>query len=154
MNDEVVSGTSPHLQAIVDVATAHMKRDLGLFEQALKKYYKELKEDPVVSFHAQLLYDTLLENNLEKITEPYSRVEIAHVAQKIRLDTTVVQDRLAQMILDGKLSGTLDAGTGCLELFEKPNKGPVFEDSLKVISNMGKVVESLFQRTKGLAAAT
>lgn len=64
--------------------------------------------------HLKQLYDTFLEKNLLKVLEPYSRVEIAHVAELMELGAESTLQRLSQMILDGKLSGTLDQGNGIL----------------------------------------
>lgn len=44
----------------------------------------ELSDDPIVRTHLASLYDTLLEQNLVRIIEPYSRVEISHVAEMVK----------------------------------------------------------------------
>lgn len=42
-------------------------------------------EDPVIKRHFNYLYNTLLEDNLKKIIEPYSEVQIDYVAKNIGL---------------------------------------------------------------------
>lgn len=65
-----------------------------------------------------ILYDILLEENLFKIIEPYSRVQIDHIAKTINLTVEQVQKKLSELILDKKIEGTLDQGNSCLILFD------------------------------------
>jgi 26S proteasome regulatory subunit N6 len=65
------------------VARAHQTRDLAAFEQTLRDYREELSSDPTIRSHLAALYDTLLEQNLLRIVEPYSVVEIEYVAQQV-----------------------------------------------------------------------
>jgi hypothetical protein len=65
------------------VARAHQNRDLAAFEQTLRDYREELSSDPTIRSHLAALYDTLLEQNLLRIVEPYSVVEIEYVAGQV-----------------------------------------------------------------------
>ncbi len=49
--------------------------------------------DPFIRSHFASLYDALLEQNLQRLIEPYTRVEIAHVAQLIQLSTPEVEKK-------------------------------------------------------------
>lgn len=44
--------------------------------QALKEYKAELQDDPIISTHLTKLYDNLLEQNLIRVIEPFSRVQV------------------------------------------------------------------------------
>ena len=102
----------------------------------------ELSSDTTIRTHLSALYDTLLEQNLLRIVEPYSVVEIEYVAQQVGqgrqavelkyvplfppqhppvdLDPDTWHRRLSQMILDKVFHGVLDQGRGCLLIFEEP----------------------------------
>jgi 26S proteasome regulatory subunit N6 len=143
----------PAVDAMRAVAAAHQERSLQAFQDALDAYPTELAGDAVVHAHLKALYGTLLEQNLSRIIEPFSRVEIARVAELIKLPAAEVEAKLSQMILDKKLLGTLDQGAGCLELFEAPAGDAVFPAARDIIESLGGVVDTLFTRSQRVAAA-
>ena len=51
----------------------------------------ELNDDPIIRSQLAALYDTLLEQNLVRIIEPFSRVEISHIANSVKLPTQQVE---------------------------------------------------------------
>lgn len=142
----------PELDAMKAVADAYSKRSLKLFETALSDFKAQLEEDPIVHRHLSSLYDTLLEQNLCRLIEPFSRVEIAHIAELIELPVDHVEKKLSQMILDKKFAGTLDQGAGCLIIFDDPKTDAIYPATLETISNIGKVVDSLYVRSAKIMA--
>src|SRR5260221_9319108 len=98
------------------VTCTHQTRDLATFAQMLREV---LSSNPTIPSHLAALYDTLLEQNLLRIVEPYSVVEIEFVAQQVRQGRKTLKqstplplvlvshelivdsrDRLSQMMLD------------------------------------------------------
>ncbi|XAR72328.1 hypothetical protein NMG60_11018927 [Bertholletia excelsa] len=142
----------PEVDAMKAVAHAHAKRSLKLFETALRDFRAQLEEDPIVHRHLSSLYDTLLEQNLCRLIEPFSRVEISHIAELIELPVDHVEKKLSQMILDKKFAGTLDQGAGCLIIFDDPKPDAIYPATLETISNIGKVVDSLYVRSAKIMA--
>jgi 26S proteasome regulatory subunit N6 len=132
------------VDAMKSVASAHAARSLELFESTLVEYKAELSDDPIVHAHLNSLYDTLKEHNLARIIEPFSRVEISHVAHLINLPLDDVEHKLSQMILDKKLNGILDQGAGCLIVFDDAPLSTTYQASLDTLISIDNVVDSLF----------
>ena len=64
------------LDAMRAVAEASHRRSLADFQIAVKKYREELEDDVIVRAHLGSLYDAMLEQNLCRLVEPYSRVQV------------------------------------------------------------------------------
>lgn len=138
------------LEAMDAIAKAATKRSLTEFETVLKEYAAELQQDLLIKHHLDILQEQLLESNLIRIIEPYSCVELQHVADLMELDLPVVEKKLSQMILDGKFQGILDQGKGQLVVYEEGEKDGAMEKGLQVLENMDEVVTTLFERSKAL----
>lgn len=138
------------MEAMSAIAAAASERSLKDYEAVLAKYPNELQDDLLIRHHLKTLQEQLLESNLIRIIEPYSCVEIDHVANLIEMPLPVVEKKLSQMILDGKFHGILDQGKGQLIVYEEADTDKAMEKGLKVIENMDKVVTSLFSRSQAL----
>lgn len=149
---QAVKYSGRDIEAMTAIASASSKRSLKEFEATTKKYEKELQEDILIKHHLHILNEQLLESNLIRIIEPYSCVEIMHVANLIEMPLATVERKLSQMILDGKFQGILDQGKGQLIVYEDGESDRVMEKGLKVIGNMDDVVSSLFERSHALRA--
>lgn len=138
------------VDAMKSIAAASNKRSLADFQKTLVTYKVQLEEDPIVSAHLKTLYDNLLEQNLCRIIEPFSRVQVQHIANLIKLPVASVEKKLSQMILDQKFHGILDQGAGVLVVFDEPEADRTYETALDTIHDMGKVVDALYNKAKKL----
>lgn len=110
----------PDVEAMQAVAKAHENRSLEEYQEALRSHKAQLSDDPIIRNHLAALYDTLLEQNIVRVIEPYSKVEIDYVAQMVKQPVREVESKLSQMILDKVFHGILDQGAGCLIVFDEP----------------------------------
>jgi hypothetical protein len=72
----------------------HRSADPCLSSHAmLTRHPAELQQDPLIRSHLSLLYDTLLEQNLVRVIEPYSSVELSWIAQEVGQSLQVVEEK-------------------------------------------------------------
>jgi 26S proteasome regulatory subunit N6 len=133
------------LDGILAVAATLEQRSLTEFEKVLG-IHKTLLQDPVLKHHMSDLNETLLEQNLLRIVEPFSRVEVSHVAHLIKLPEARVQSKLSEMILDKKMLGTLDQGQGALLLYDEDATNELYGSTLTSIKNTQEVLDSLYKK--------
>ncbi|PKS06964.1 hypothetical protein jhhlp_005560 [Lomentospora prolificans] len=133
-----------NLEAMKAIARAHSNRSLEEYERSLAAYRYELGSDAFIRNHLRRLYDAMLEQNLIKVIEPFSRVEIDHVAKIVGLDTQQVERKLSQMILDKVIIGVLDQGAGCLIIFDETHRDESYDAALSTIDKLSNVVDGLY----------
>lgn len=138
------------LEAMKAVAKSSKARSLADFQSAVDTYKVELEQDKIVAKHLDTLYSNMLEQNLCRIIEPYSRVQVDYVAGKIGLPKDQVEKKLSQMILDKKFLGILDQETGVLVVFTPETRDTTCDDVIETIDAMNKVVDRLYQAAKKL----
>jgi 26S proteasome regulatory subunit N6 len=141
----------PQVDAMAAVAAAHKERSLKIFEKVLQDHQSQLSEDPVINHHLSDLNETLLEQNILRILEPFSRVEISHVAELVEMPFERTQSKLREMILDKKLLGTLDQGFGVLIVYDKEDIRSTYDNALKTIKNTSEVLDTLYGVAKQAA---
>ncbi len=140
----------PRLDAMRAVARAHADRSLEAYERALARWRYELGGDAFVRTHLRRLYDAMLEQNLRRVVEPFSRVELAHVAALVGLDTPQVERKLSQMILDKVITGVLDQGAGCLIVYDEVGRDAAYDAALATIEKLSNVVDVLYTNQASL----
>ena len=146
-----IGATNSDLESMRAIAEAYKERSLAKLIETMARYPKELKEDPVTKFHLDNLHEKLLENNLSRLIEPFSQVQIAHIAKLIDLPIQTVETTLSQMILDKKFNGILDQGSGALIAYEELPNNTTLETGIEAIDQVGKVVDSLYVRAGKLS---
>ncbi|KAL5007009.1 hypothetical protein ScPMuIL_015815 [Solemya velum] len=142
--------SGPEIEAMKSIAQASHKRSLADFQKTLATFKAQLEDDPIVNSHLKTLYDNLLEQNLCRIIEPFSQVQVQHTANLIKLPVHTVEKKLSQMILDKKFHGILDQGAGVLIVFEETPVDKTYESTLETIQSMGRVVDGLYNKAKKL----
>ncbi|PPQ78859.1 hypothetical protein CVT25_002427 [Psilocybe cyanescens] len=138
--------SSRDVKSMRAVARAHQKRDLRGVEGVSGRTVIR-SNDP----HLTALYDTLFEDNLKKIVEPYSVVEVAYVAEQVGQERQAAETELSKMSLDKVRYGMLDQGRGCLVIYGEPKANNTYGAAIEALEQISKVVESLYAKTVKIA---
>ena len=139
---------SKDVDAMKAVAQAGKEQNLLAFEDCKVNFKNELETDPVIKRHFSYLYNRLLEDNLKKILEPYSEVQIDFIAKTIGLPMERILQKLSEMILDEVIYGTLDQGRNCMIIFDESENVELFDNALGTFDNLEGVVDSLYDKTE------
>merc|ERR1712183_872471 len=142
--------SGPDVDAMCEISLAQKNRSLHDLEEVLGKRAEVLSGDVVVTTHLKDLLESTFAENLLRLIEPFSVVEVTHVAKLINLPIKKVEAKLSQMILDEELLGILDQGNGNLRLFPTKENGSVHKGTLETIGHINTVVDSLYRRAQQL----
>lgn len=88
-----------HLDAMVAVSKAHQERSLEKFQAATESFKEQLGGDSLINRHLKQLYEQLLDANLLKIIQPFSCVEVAHVAKLIKLPLEQIEIKYVSLLI-------------------------------------------------------
>jgi len=91
------------LEAMKAIAVAAQKRSLAAFNLARTEFNKELEGDKVIRSHLDTVYDKMMEQNLCRIIEPYSKVQVIWQSHKFSVSnllhyTTNVTNNVVSLI--------------------------------------------------------
>ncbi|KAA6403429.1 MAG: putative 26S proteasome non-ATPase regulatory subunit 11 [Streblomastix strix] len=131
------------IQAMKRIATAYEHRSLDEYQSALTQFPSELQGDFAVASHLEELGDTLFEQHLQRLVEPYSVVEIDHIAKLIKIDPAIVEKKLAQMILEQKIDAQLDQETRWLTIIEREDENKLLQNTLTSLVALDKALDGL-----------
>ncbi|KAK6589073.1 26S proteasome non-ATPase regulatory subunit [Cryptosporidium xiaoi] len=137
------------IEALKMVASCYENRSLNMFEDVLKTYNKELTSDLVINKHIHNLYENLMEQNINRILEAYSHIEISQLASFLKLPFERVYNKVIDMILNKTISGNIDQRTGILTLFDENSDSSfnsMIENLILTFGNLSNVVDVLYEK--------
>ena len=147
INKHVIQYTDDiNIIAINSIAQVFEKRNIDEYNQVVVKYQNELMTDEFIQENLNILYNELLQENICRILEPYSSVELYHVAQLMNINVRELERMLRLMILEDKINGIIDQNKGILILYEDINSNRILSSGITLIGELSKVVDSLNEK--------
>ena len=133
------------IAAVQSLAEAYAQCDTERFDSVIAENAESLTSDSLTADILREMYDRLINMRLARIIAPYSRIEIAYIAEVMKLTPGVVESRLSQMILDKELHALIDQRARCLVMKYEEDEQAEKKEALAAIENLGELVTLLTQ---------
>lgn len=100
--------------------------DLSRFERILKNKQNRIVDEPFLMKYIEPLRRRMREQAVLSAVKPFSKVSMQYLAERLNLSADEVERILVDLILDEKLSGSIDQRQGHLEI-RSTKKDPLSE---------------------------
>ena len=132
--------------AIGEIIKTFEKRNVDEYNLIIKKYHDQLMTDEFVKENLYVLFDELIQENICRILEPYSCVELDHLAKLTSVEIHHLEKILRLMIVEDKINGIIDQNKGILILYDDVDSNKILSSGITLINELGKVVDSLSEK--------
>ncbi|GIL43908.1 hypothetical protein Vafri_1496 [Volvox africanus] len=106
----------PEIVSMTNLVAAFQRNDINEFERILRTNKRTLMDDPFIRNYVEDLLKKIRTQVLLKVIQPYTRVRIPFIAQKLNIPAPDVEQLLVSLILDGRVSGNIDQVNQILEV--------------------------------------
>eukprot|EP00611_Tribonema_gayanum_P020471 TRINITY_DN3740_c0_g1_i1.p1 TRINITY_DN3740_c0_g1~~TRINITY_DN3740_c0_g1_i1.p1 ORF type:complete len:436 (-),score=200.11 TRINITY_DN3740_c0_g1_i1:653-1960(-) len=104
--------------AMMELRMAYETNDLARFEKTLQNKANRILDDNFIMAYVEPLKRRMREQVLLAIVKPYRRINLAFMARELNLPEPAVEGLLVELILDERLSGSIDQLQGFLQVGE------------------------------------
>lgn len=106
----------PEISAMTSLVGAYQRNDIKEFEAVLGTHRKAIMEDGFIRDYVEELLTKVRTQVLLRLIQPYTRVRIPFISQKLNIPEAEVTALLVSLILDGRVSGHIDQVGQLLEV--------------------------------------
>ncbi|KAG2448992.1 hypothetical protein HYH02_005746 [Chlamydomonas schloesseri] len=106
----------PEIVSMTNLVAAFQRNDINDFEKILRTNKRTIMDDPFIRNYVEDLLRKIRTQVLLKIIQPYTRVRIPFIAQKLNIPAPDVEQLLVSLILDGRVAGNIDQVNQILEV--------------------------------------
>ncbi|KAK9458280.1 PCI domain-containing protein [Dipodascopsis uninucleata] len=121
--------SNPQIAAMNSLVDAYQRSDIHEFQRILDENGGQegtnsgIMSDPFIRFYLDDVLRNIRANFIINMIAPYSRIDIAYLADTLEITTNEMEDLLVVLILGGQIRGKIDEITGILELEVAPDTG-------------------------------
>lgn len=103
-----VFATDPEIIAMTDLMHSFEKNDISTILAIVGDKKVNLLADPLLAQYLGELMRSVRLKALEALCKPYKAVTLSFLCNEIHVDTTEIRSLLSELILEEKITGTID----------------------------------------------
>jgi len=116
-----VYANDKEIEAISTLRTAYDKCDVNIFVKAMREINKT--PDPFIGKHLATMETDFQSRSIMSLIKSYRRIKLSHLAGRIGVDVSRLEDLLVALILDNAIFGRIDQVSGVLDLAQQTGGG-------------------------------
>ena len=105
----------PSISAMTDLVDAYQRDDIQQYEAVLQNN-KDMLTDPFIAENIDEVTRNMRTKGVLKLIAPYTRFNLAFIAQQLKVSVAEVQNIVGFLIVDGKLKGKINQDKGTVEV--------------------------------------
>jgi len=106
----------PNIRFLSDLVNAYLSSDIDGFNSIFNSHKQEILDDPFVNTYVEDILLSVRTQAVIKLLKPYTAIGMDFVAEELQITVQEVEFLLVALVLDGKLSGSIDQMTGILNI--------------------------------------
>eukprot|EP00798_Chlamydomonas_sp_ICE-L_P021235 gene21235-28151_t len=109
----------PEIIAMTNLVDAYQRNDIKDFEKILKSNRRTIMDDNFIRNYVEDLLRKIRTQVLLHLIQPYTRVRLPFISQKLNIPEKDVEQLLVSLILDGRVAGYIDQVNQLLEVGDR-----------------------------------
>lgn len=112
----------PRISAMTKLVDAYQHDDIHRYESVLQNN-KEVLADPFIAENIDEVTRNMRTKGVLKLIAPYTRFNMAFIAEQLKISVAEVQDIVGFLIVDGKLKGQINQERGTVDVESREDIG-------------------------------
>ena len=113
------------------------------FNEIFNEHKQEILDDPFVNVYVEDILLSVRTQAIIKLLKPYTEIGMDFIAEELDITVNDVELLLVALILDGKLSGSIDQMTGSLSINKRADGEKRYAAMGKWANQLGAVSSSV-----------
>jgi len=139
----------PNIRYLSDLVNAYLSSNIDGFNEIFNAHKQEILDDPFVNTYVEDILLSVRTQAVIKLLKPYTEIGMSFVAEELQIAVQEVEFLLVALILDGKLSGSIDQMSGILSINKSAEGDKRYAAMGKWSQQLGAVNSSIAAKITG-----